>query len=104
MELRKVQITRGGTFFITLPKGWAAKNGLKRSSLIATSETADGRIIIDPKYDVERAPSTIVVRMSPRLEREIIGKYLLGYDIIRIEAKDRISLEEREKVKATASR
>lgn len=104
MELRRVQITRGGTFFVTLPKDWAGKNGLKRSSIVATSETADGRLLVDPRYDVERAPSTIIIKPSPHLEREVIGKYLLGYDIIRIEAKDRISLEEREKVKKTSGR
>lgn len=104
MELRRVQITRGGTFFVSLPKEWAEKNGLKRSSVVATSETADGRLLIDPRYDVERVPSTIAIKPSPHLEREIIGKYLLGYDMIRIEAKDRISLEEREKVKQTSSR
>jgi len=104
MELRRVQITRGGTFFISLPKEWAEKNGLKRSSLVATSETANGRLCIDPRYDVERIPSTIAVKPSENLEREIIGKYLLGYDIIRIEAKDRISLEERDRVKRISSR
>lgn len=104
MELRRVQVTRGGTFFVSLPKEWAEKSGLKRSSVVATSETADGRLVIDPRYDVERVPSTIVIKPSPHLAREIIGKYLLGYDIISIEAKDRISLEERERVKKTSIR
>jgi len=104
MELRKVQMTRGGTFFISLPKDWAGRNGIKRSSVVATSETADGRLLIDPRYDIERVPSTTLIKPSPHLEREIIGKYLLGYDIIGIEAKDKISLEERQKVKETSSR
>jgi len=104
MELRKVQMTRGGTFFISLPKEWAGKNGIKRSSVVATSETADGRLLVDPRYDVEPISSTVVIKPSPHLEREIIGKYLLGYDIIRIETKDRISPEEREKIKKTSSR
>ena len=104
MELRRVQVTRGGTFFVSVPKEWADKNGLKRSSVVAMSVTADGRLIVDPKYDVERVPSTVSIKPSQYLEREIIGKYLLGYDTIRIEAKDRISLEEREKIKQTSSR
>ena len=104
MELRRIQVTRGGTFFVTLPKEWALKNGLSRGSIVATSETADGRLIIDPKYDVERAPLIVTIRPSPYLDREIIGKYLLGYDIIRIEAKDRISLEDRERIKRSSSR
>lgn len=104
MELRRVQVTRGGTFFVSVPKEWAYKSGLKRSSVVAMSVTADGRLIVDPKYNVERVPSTVAIKPSQYLEREIIGKYLLGYDTIRIEAKDRISLEERKKVKRTSSR
>ena len=104
MELRRIQITRGGTFFVTLPKEWALKNGLTRGSIVATTETLDGRLLIDPKYNVERAPLVAVVKPGPHLNREIIGKYLLGYDIIRIEAKDRISIEDREAIKRTSSR
>jgi phosphate uptake regulator len=37
------------------------------------------------------------------LSREIIGRYLLGFDVIRIEAKDRIAFEVRNLVKATVS-
>ncbi|KYH41754.1 MAG: PhoU family protein [Candidatus Bathyarchaeota archaeon B26-2] len=104
MDLRRTQVTRGGTFFITLPKDWALRNGLTRGSLIAASETADGRLILDPKYDVERAPAVATIEPGPYIDREIIGKYLLGYDIIRIEAEDRISLEYRDRIKRSSSK
>lgn len=104
MELRKVQRTVSGTFFVCLPKDWAERNGLNRGSVVAITETSDGLLLINPKYDVERALRTIVVRPSPYLDREITGKYLLGYDIIRVEAKNRISPEDRERVKRAASR
>jgi len=45
-----------------------------------------------------------VVKPTPHLDREIIEKYLLGYDIIRVEAKEKISLSDREHVKQTSSR
>jgi phosphate uptake regulator len=38
------------------------------------------------------------------LSREIIGKYLLGFDIITVEAKDRISFDVRDTVKNAVSR
>jgi len=104
MELRKVQRTGGGTFFVCLPKDWASRSGLNKSSVVALSEAADGRLIIDAKYNVERAPRSAVIRPSPLLDREIMGKYLLGYDIIRVEAKDRMSSEDREHVKQSSSR
>jgi len=104
MELRKVQKTSGGTFFVCLPKVWAEKVGLNKSSAISISESADGRLVLDAKYGVEHAPQVAVVKPSAFLNREIVGRYLLGYDTIRVEAKDRISHEDREQVKLASSR
>ncbi|MFB0513951.1 MAG: AbrB/MazE/SpoVT family DNA-binding domain-containing protein, partial [Candidatus Bathyarchaeia archaeon] len=104
MEFRRVQRTGGGTFFVCLPKKWAQRHGLERSSVVAISETADGRLVIDAKYNVERAPQMVVIKPTPFVDREIVGKYLLGYDIIRVEAKDRIGTADRERIKQASSR
>ncbi len=104
MDLRKIQRTSGGTFFVCLPKNWAERNGLKRGSVAAISEMANGRLAIDPKHDVERTPQVAIVKPTLLLDREIEEKYLSGYDIIRVEAKDRISVADRELVKQTARR
>lgn len=103
-ELRKVQRTSSGTFFVCLPKPWAEHHGLKRGSVVAVTGTSDGRLLIDPRYGVEPSPHTITLRPGPYLSREIVGKYLLGFDIIRVEAKERISFEVRDIVKKTVSR
>ena len=104
MELRRVQKTSGGTFFVCLPKEWASRTGLARSSVVALSETTDGRLVLDAKYRAERTPQTVVLKPTPLLDREIVGKYLLGYDIIRVEAKDRMSTEDRDCIKQASSR
>jgi phosphate uptake regulator len=104
MDLRKVQRTSSGTFFVCLPKEWAERNGLDRGSVLAISETADGRLVIDAEYGTEPIPQVAVVKPSLHLDRGIIEKYLLGYDSIRVEAKERISLNDRERVKQTSSR
>jgi phosphate uptake regulator len=104
MTFRKVQRTGGGTFFVCLPKNWAMRAGLSKSSVVALSETADGRLVLNPRYNVERAPQVAVIRPSPLLDREIMGKYLLGYDTIRIEATDRMSSEDRQRIKESSSR
>jgi phosphate uptake regulator len=103
-ELRKVQRTPGGTFFVCLPKPWAERCGLKRGSVVAVNETSNGRLLIDPEYGVEVSSRTVVLKPDKYLSREIVGKYLLGFDIIRVEAKNRISFEVRNAVKETASR
>jgi len=104
MDLRKIQRTSGGTFFVCLPKDWAERNGLNRGSIVSVTETADGELAINPKYGVERAPQVAVIKPTPLLDREIVEKYLLGYDIIRVEAKERISPINRERVKQASSR
>ncbi len=104
MDLRKVQRTSGGTFFVCLPKNWAQRNGLKRGSIVAISEMINGQLAIDPKHDVKRAPRVAVLRPTTLLDREIEEKYLLGYDIIRVEARDKISVTDRELTKQAATR
>lgn len=103
LEIRKVQMTRSGTFFITLPKDWATRNNIRRGSIVVSLITPDDKIIIDPKYTAEPAPRTAAIRVGPHLSRDILTKYLLGYDIITIETKDRITPEQREIIKQTLS-
>lgn len=104
MELRKVQRTNSGTFFVSLPKGWADRVGLDKGAVLAVSESIDGRLCLDPQYDAERQPLSVIIKPTPYLDREIVGKYLLGYDVIRIEAKNPISPEERALIKQASSR
>jgi phosphate uptake regulator len=104
MELRKVQRTNSGTFFVSLPKNWAERVGLGKGTALAVSESIDGRLCLDPKYDAERKPLSIVIKPTSYLDREIVGKYLLGYDRISVEAKYRILPEERAMIKQTSDR
>jgi len=102
-ELRKVQRTPTGTFFVCLPRSWAEEHGLKKGALVALDETSDGKLLVDPKYDVEQVPRVATLTVGSFLGREIIGRYLLGFDIIRVEAKERIDFDVRNVVKATVS-
>jgi phosphate uptake regulator len=99
-ELRKVQRTPTGTFFVCLPKSWAEQHGLRKGALVALDET-DGKLLIDPKYNAEQLPRVATLTAGPYLRREIISRYLLGFDIIRIEAKERIDFDVRNIVKTT---
>jgi phosphate uptake regulator len=100
-DLRKVQRTPIGTYFVCLPRTWSEQHGLKKGTLVALTEAGDGRLFIDPEYNTEATPKVTTLTVGPYLGREIIGNYLLGSDTIRIEAKDRIDIETREIVKKT---
>jgi len=100
-DLRKVQRTPTGTFFVCLPRAWSEAHGLKKGALVSLDETSDGRLFLDPKYGEEPLPKVSVLSVGPFLSREIVGRYLLGSDIIRVEAKERIAFEVRNSVKKT---
>ena len=102
-DLRKVQQTPTGTFFVCVPRAWAQQNGLKKGNLVNLDVTSDGKLVVDSKYDAEQQPRIASLSVGPYLGREIIGRYLLGYDVIRIEAKDRIAYDVRNIVKSTVS-
>lgn len=102
-ELRKVQRTPTGTFFVCLPRSWAEQHGLKKGTLVSLEETGDGKLFVDAKYNAEQQPRVATLSAGPYLSREIIGRYLLGFDIIRIEAKERIDINVRNAVKSTVS-
>ena len=47
-EQRKLQVTGGSTFILSLPKDWATKNELKRGSSMMVREEDDGSLSIAP--------------------------------------------------------
>ncbi|MGF3521943.1 MAG: PhoU domain-containing protein [Candidatus Bathyarchaeia archaeon] len=69
--------------------------------MVALSQATDGRLVINPYYNAEPAPKVATLQVGPYLGREIIGQYLLGSDIIRIETKEQIGVEVRNIVKTT---
>lgn len=102
-DLRKIQEMGGGTALISLPKGWVKKNSLKRGSLVSIEMSPDDRLIISPHLNEHRETKEIVLEYPPKqlhsLLNEITAAYLLGYDIIRIAGKDRVSYGDRETIK-----
>jgi phosphate uptake regulator len=78
--------------------------GLGAGSVVSYEERQDGRLLLSPKIDEERAPLEVVLEASPFVRREIIERYLLGYDILRVQTKDSLSPAIREEVRRTTKR
>ncbi|MFA5571981.1 MAG: phosphate uptake regulator PhoU [Candidatus Bathyarchaeia archaeon] len=102
-DVRKIQQTPTGTFFVCLPRGWAKEHGLQKGSQVNLEVTNNGKLFIDTQFDVEPELKSVTLNIGPYLSREIVGRYLLGYDIIKVEAKDRIDSNMRNLVKSTAN-
>lgn len=103
MNLRKVQEI-GGTYLISIPKDWARRSGLTKGSIVAIVEREDGCITVNPQYSLEKNVETTTIHPSRFLEREITGKYLLGFDIIKISGEPRLLPEIYERVRTNVRR
>jgi phosphate uptake regulator len=90
MDFRKVQITGGNSFVVSLPKTWVKDVGLKPRDAVAIITQSDSSLLIIPRRELrEAAKSEAVIEVSPGLDkdallRHFISFYLAGYDIIRI--------------------
>ena len=94
-ETRKLQITGGSTYVLSLPKRWVTQNGLEKGSSLLVRQEEDGSLAVLPP-DLGKLEKTeeAIIRISPgesseALIRRTVSVYLLGYNIIHIRAEDR---------------
>jgi len=91
-EQRKLQVTGGSTFILSLPKEWATKNELKRGSSMVVREEEDGSLSILPssfpkKEKQDEAYIKTSLNDNPdAVMRTAISAYLSGYNILHIRA------------------
>jgi phosphate uptake regulator len=91
-EQRKLQVTGGSTFILSLPKDWATKNDLKRGSNMIVREEEDGSLSISPtslpkKDKLDEAYIRVSQTDNPEATmRTAISAYLDGFNILHIRA------------------
>ena len=97
-EQRKLQVTGGSTFVLSLPKGWATRNDLKQGSSMIVREEEDGTLSISPtKFGKKEKKDEAYIKANltdnPNITmRTAISAYLNGYNIIHICAQGQKSL------------
>src|SRR3989337_2074517 len=99
MEVRMVHRTSDGTYFVTLPKSWINLHGVEKGSLLTFAEGDGGRLTVGLYEKPDRPTKEVKLVLGPTLEREIEEKYLLGYELMRIESKEVMDSEVRDNVK-----
>ncbi|EMA44635.1 phosphate uptake regulator PhoU [Halobiforma nitratireducens] len=87
METRKVQVTGGSTYTVSLPKTWATENEIGSGDtveLYADDET----LLVTPQTDVDHQEGTLEVATleDAELVRAVFTMYVSGFDVIRLEA------------------
>ena len=89
-DFRKVQVTGGNSFVVSLPKTWVTDVGLRAKDPVAVMVQPDSSLLIVPRRDIRAASrSEAVLEAAQGLDkdfllRHFISYYLAGYDTIRI--------------------
>jgi phosphate uptake regulator len=104
MEMRKVQITGGSTFIVSLPKWWANEVGLRPNDTVAIVPQTDGTLVLTPRLTESEEPRRKRFRLTEEpglkeLLRDLIGAYVTGFDIIEVHQEPRLSTDVRNVVR-----
>ncbi len=97
IETRKVQLTGGSTFIVSLPKPWVTEKELKPGDTVVLSIQADGSILVSPEREFEKKSTVkefdITDEKPDKLVRALIGTYMAGFSEIRLESRGEMEPE-----------
>ncbi|MDL5360950.1 phosphate uptake regulator PhoU [Halalkalicoccus sp. NIPERK01] len=103
MEVRKVQITGGSTFTVSLPKAWATETGIEAGSELAFYPEGNTLVATPSNVPSEASTTLAVEDVSPQeLESRLVTLYINGFDEIVLEA-DRITTAQRRTIRTAAT-
>jgi phosphate uptake regulator len=104
METRKVQVTGGSTYTVSIPKEWATENGIDAGSTVAFHPDGD-TLVLTRETDEEHTEGELDVSSleGDDLVRAVMTMYVSGFDVIVLSA-DRITTDQRRFIRdATAN-
>lgn len=102
METRKVYVSGGSTYVISLPKKWVTKTNLKAGDSLVVTEQGSSLLFETSVIEKESRVKEIKISQVPTSEalaRIIIANYLVGYDTLKIKLDRKDNLPYREAVR-----
>jgi len=100
METRKVQVTGGSTYTVSLPKGWATDNDVSAGSVVEF-HPEEGSLVLTPQRENERLEGSLDITdlAGDELTQAVITMYVNGFDVItlrtrRVDASQRASIRD----------
>ncbi|WP_435114984.1 PhoU domain-containing protein [Halolamina sp. C58] len=101
-ETRKVQVTGGSTFTVSIPKEWATENDVEAGSRVQF-HPEDHSLILTPVSEEGRTEGSLDVAglEGEELRRAVMTMYVSGFDVISFEA-DRITTDQRREIRQAA--
>ncbi|MEM1625990.1 MAG: PhoU domain-containing protein [Sulfolobaceae archaeon] len=87
--LRKLQITGGSTFIVSLPKSWIKTLGLNAGDIVEIYQDKDMKLIIVPRKagNKEESLNSVIECRDSEIDyiiREMIAYYMAGYSTVSI--------------------
>ncbi|MWV38712.1 phosphate uptake regulator PhoU [Natrialba sp. INN-245] len=100
METRKVQVTGGSTYTVSLPKTWATENDVSSGTAVEIY-TEDDTLLVTPQSDETNQEGTLDVSSleDEQLIRAVMTMYVGGFDVITLEA-GRITTDQRRAIRS----
>ena len=90
LEYRKLQITGGSTFVVSLPKRWIEDHNLKQSDVVGVEYLPTGEVQVTP-HDVRKLKHRTTIHLEEHqgtsLYDYLIGVYVSGCDVIVLKSK-----------------
>ncbi len=89
-ETRRIQLTGGGSYVISLPKDWVRLHGLGKGDVVVIVREADGSLRVMPPSRGRGVGGEKAVLRVPRgarfeaVVRRIISYYMAGVDVIKV--------------------
>ncbi|MFB6097265.1 MAG: PhoU domain-containing protein [Haloferacaceae archaeon] len=99
VETRKVQITGGSTFTVTIPKTWATEHDVGAGTEIEFHPDGDA-LLLTPRGEEEHTEGTLNVDglTGDELTRAVMTMYVSGFDVIALTA-SRITNDQRRAIR-----
>lgn len=109
MELRKIQMTGGSSYTVTLPKGWVQDAGLAPGDVVGFQKQMDGSLALYPQARGSTSRTRLDVEITEKegvehAFRRIVAAYLSGYDVIAVRSRKPLTTATRRAVQAAAKR
>ena len=98
MEKRKVQMTGGSSYIITLPKDWVKDRGIRKNDVLEISTNPDGSLLIVPERDAKKDEKILSIdcqsiKDPAMIFRMLVGGYIRGYTSIEVRQSPSIPTE-----------
>jgi len=104
MEIRRVQVTGGSSYIITLPKEWIKKTNIQKNDSIGLLPQSDGTLLITPKMIEKKIQKIKTFKVDDRTNqefilRQLVGTYIAGFNSIKIESAKRMPSKIRDSIR-----